>query len=144
MSLVVQLAMLGNATARSNFFEPFYLATAELSEGESVQPVLLEHLDQLFEWAKGADSKDRDIIQFGLSYNTETRKVVSLPHSGDCSIPDAEFIVEQLWSARDKFLFASKWATNLFPGWCLMLDMIRALFAAPRLHSSIPMSTWTM
>ncbi|KDN40809.1 hypothetical protein RSAG8_07827, partial [Rhizoctonia solani AG-8 WAC10335] len=145
MSLVVQLAMLAhNEWKESKWFEPFYLATAGLPEGQSVHSTLDEHMEQLCDWAKELDPKERDLTLFGVGYNSETRKVVCLPHSGECSIPDAEFIVEKLWSARDKFLLAARWATHLFPRMGIMLDVIRALFAAPHLDASIPMSTWTI
>ncbi|CAE6388575.1 unnamed protein product [Rhizoctonia solani] len=145
MSLVAQLSMLAyNEWKESKWFEPFYLATTELPEGQSVHSILDQHMEQLFDWAKELGPKDRDVILFGVVYNSEARKVVCLPHTGGCSIPDAEFIVEKLWSARDKFLLAARWATHLFPRMGVMLDMMRALFAAPHLDASIPMSTWTI
>ncbi|CAE6537460.1 unnamed protein product [Rhizoctonia solani] len=145
MSLVVQLAMSAfNNWKDSKWFEPFYLATAALSEGQSAHLTLYEHMQELLDWSKGLNPKDRDLTLFGVCYNAENRRVVCLPPTGECSIPDAEFLVEKLWSARDKFLLAARWDTHLFPGLGVMLHMICALFAAPHLKSSIPMSTWTL
>ncbi|CAE6414950.1 unnamed protein product [Rhizoctonia solani] len=145
MSLVVQLAMLAhNELGESKWFEPFYLETVSLPEGESAYLTLSDHINQLFDWAKELILQERDLTLFGVCYDLENRKIVCLPQSGGCSIPDAEFLVEQLWSARDKFLLASRWATNLFPRLGVMFDMICALFAAPELEATIPMSTWTI
>ncbi|CAE7158987.1 unnamed protein product [Rhizoctonia solani] len=143
MSLVVQLAMLAH-NVDQNWFESFWLTVAQLPEDQSVYSTLSEHMNRLYDWAKELDPNKKDITLFGICYNPESRKVVCLPHTGECDTPAAEFIIEKLWSARDKFLFAARWATHLFPRMGIMLDMIRALFAAPRLNASVPLSTRTI
>ncbi|KAL5638700.1 hypothetical protein ACGC1H_003157 [Rhizoctonia solani] len=83
MSLVVQLSMLAyNEWKGLRWFERFYLATAELPEGQFVHSTLDQHMEQLYDWAKELDPKDRDVILFAVGYNPETRKVVCLSHTG--------------------------------------------------------------
>ncbi|CAE6509237.1 unnamed protein product [Rhizoctonia solani] len=95
--------------------------TERLSPNDSIRPVLSHHVraaeDQLL-----LPNTSIWYLPWGLVPELGHKACLTL--IGGFTLPDALFLVEQLWISRKEFLYAAAWGARDFLGWSGLLHML--------------------
>jgi hypothetical protein len=122
MALSVQVAML----SQTGQLKPFLSAIASqpIASSQSICPMLHAHIRHLETQAMTNSQQLPITWLLGWHRDTITGRLTCLPQMGGCTIVDAKFLIERMWSARAQFLHAARWAAAIFPGWASLLHII--------------------
>lgn len=113
IALSIQVAVL----AQTNQLQSFLSTISQQPPTQSIYPKLRSHVRQLERQAMFGPNKRSINWLLGWHQDETTGQLVCLPQMGGCTIIEAKFLVERMWSARAEFLRAAEWAAIIFPGW---------------------------
>ncbi|CAE6434043.1 unnamed protein product [Rhizoctonia solani] len=90
-------------------------------------PVLINNYSR--KWEAREFCKDEEYFQpanklLGWYTNPNTRLETCLSSIGGCTSKDIEFIIEQLWLDRKRFLKMARRSSTLFPWWCGLFHLM--------------------
>jgi hypothetical protein len=91
---------------------------------QSILAILQARIFQLEHKAMFGAQKRGAVWLLGWYEDAATGRLTCLPQIGGCTIVDAKFLIERMWSARANFLRAAKWAAITFPGWSGLLFVV--------------------